>query len=49
MSSVLIDDYNCPTCRKITNADLNMRTQIYTCLICGESVCACCGKKEIKE
>ncbi len=38
MSSVQIEDFDCPKCNKITMADLNLKTQRYTCLRCGKEI-----------
>jgi hypothetical protein len=34
MTTVQIDDYNCEKCNRITLAELNLKTQTYTCLRC---------------
>jgi len=36
MSHVEIDDFDCPNCKKLTIADLNIKNCIYTCLKCGK-------------
>jgi len=36
MSKVQIDDFNCPNCKKLTLADLDIKTGEYTCLICNK-------------
>lgn len=35
MSFVQIDNYDCPSCKKVTTAELNIRYMVYTCLGCG--------------
>ena len=37
MTHVDIDDFECPKCKKITMADLDMKTSKYTCIKCGKS------------
>lgn len=36
MSYVDIDDFDCPNCEKITNAELNIKRKVYTCLKCNK-------------
>ena len=36
MSRVQIDDFNCPKCKKITMAELDIKSRKYTCLVCGD-------------
>jgi len=38
MTTVDIDDLECPYCNKITNGVLNMKTLKYTCNKCGKEV-----------
>jgi len=38
MSLVQIDDFVCPYCKKITIAELNIKTAKYTCLKCGKVI-----------
>ena len=35
MTQVQIDDFNCEICKKITMANLDIKTGKYNCLVCG--------------
>ena len=35
MSHVEIDNFDCPCCKKTTNAELNIKLQKYICMNCG--------------
>jgi phosphoribosyl-ATP pyrophosphohydrolase len=36
MSKVQIDDYKCPLCKKYGYVELDTKTGVYTCLMCGK-------------
>jgi len=36
MSHVEIDDFNCPNCKKITTADLDLKRCVYICTKCNK-------------
>ena len=36
MSSVQLDDYYCPHCKKTGMGELNVKASKYSCLMCGK-------------